>query len=190
MDISKRAEVCIGRCKDDPQLPTCLPQFLGSLLHLLINIEPDRCFVTRLTLQLAGGILRNVKSVGLAMLYWPIGLIIAISGFVTFLELSSYFPSRSGKEVVYLEQAYPRPKYFFPTAFAMLNVLLAFSSSNAITLSNYLFRIVGRSASEWESKGVAVAGYTLAVFFCIASNKWSLQFSNAVGVVKVGTLVL
>lgn len=142
------------------------------------------------------------------MLFWPIGLVIAISGFVTFLELASYFPSRSGKEVVYLEQAYPRPKYFFPTAFAMLNVLLAFSSSNAVTLSNYLFRIVGRSATEWESKGVAVAGYTVAVvctyqtllrttfrfltssLVCIASNKWSLWFSNAVGVVKITTLLL
>lgn len=45
----------------------------------------------------------------------------------------------------------------------MLNVLLAFSSSNAITLSNYLFRIVGRTATQWESKGVALAGYSVAV---------------------------
>lgn len=69
---------------------------------------------------------------GLSLIYWFIGLLVAISGFAVYLELSSYFPNRSGAEVVYLEQAYPRPKYLFPTAFAMLNVLLAFSSSNAI----------------------------------------------------------
>ena len=30
-------------------------------------------------------------------------------------------------------------------------------------LSQYIFRMVGRPAAEWESKGVAIAGYTLAV---------------------------
>lgn len=81
---------------------------------------------------LAGGIFQTLGSVGLSLIYWFIGLIIAGCGLAVYLELASYFPNRSGAEVVYLEQAYPRPKYFFPTAFAVLNVLLAFSSSNAI----------------------------------------------------------
>ena len=72
---------------------------------------------------------------GLSLIYWVIGLIVAGSGFAVYLELASYFPNRSGAEVVYLEQAFPRPKYFFPTTFAVLNVLLAFSSSNAIGMS-------------------------------------------------------
>jgi amino acid transporter len=73
--------------------------------------------------------------VGVSLLYWFIGLLVAGSGLSVYLELASYFPNRSGAEVVYLEQAYPRPKYFFPTAFAVMNVLLAFSSSNAIGMS-------------------------------------------------------
>lgn len=56
----------------------------------------------------------------------------AVAGFAVYLELASYFPNRSGSEVVYLEQAYPRPKYFFPIAFAVQSVILSFSSSNAI----------------------------------------------------------
>ena len=59
----------------------------------------------------------------------------ALAGFGTYLELASYFPNRSGAEVVYLEQAYPRPKYFFPIAFAVQSVLLSFSSSNAVGTS-------------------------------------------------------
>ncbi|TVY60444.1 hypothetical protein Focb16_v003688 [Fusarium oxysporum f. sp. cubense] len=47
-------------------------------------------------------------------------------------------------EVVWLEQGFPRPKHLFPVAFAVQSVLLSFSSSNAIVLSNYLWRIVGR----------------------------------------------
>jgi hypothetical protein len=58
--------------------------------------------------------------------------VIAASSLSVYLEYASYFPNRSGSEVVYLEQAFPRPKYFFPIAFAVQSVLLSFSSSNAI----------------------------------------------------------
>ena len=65
-------------------------------------------------------------------MYWVIGFIVSCAGLAVYLELASYFPSRSGAEVVYLEQAYPRPKYFFPVAFAVQSVILSFSSSNAV----------------------------------------------------------
>ncbi|KAH9213524.1 hypothetical protein DL95DRAFT_426057 [Leptodontidium sp. 2 PMI_412] len=106
-------------------------------------------------------------------------------------SLASYFPNRSGADDVYLEQAYPRPKYFFPTAFAVLDVLLAFSSSNSIVvLSTYLFRITDHEPTEWEAKGVAIAGHTVATIFSILSTKYSLYFSNSIGIVKVLTLVI
>ena len=48
-----------------------------------------------------------------------------------YLEFTAYFPSRSGSEVVFLEQAYPNPKWFFPTTFAVQSVILSFGSANA-----------------------------------------------------------
>jgi hypothetical protein len=48
-------------------------------------------------------------------------------------------------------------------AFAVQSVLLSFSSSNAIVLSQYVWRMVGRTPEAWEQKGVAIAGYTVAV---------------------------
>jgi amino acid transporter len=80
----------------------------------------------------AGSILNSTGSVGMAFIYWLIGFLMAVAGLCVYLELASYFPSRSGGEVVYLEQAYPRPKHFFPIAFAVQSVILSFSSSNAI----------------------------------------------------------
>lgn len=56
----------------------------------------------------------------------------AAAGLAVYLELAAYFPNRSGSETVYLEQAYPRPKHFFPIAFAVQSVILSFSASNAI----------------------------------------------------------
>jgi hypothetical protein len=113
------------------------------------------------------------------MIYWVLGALIAASSLSVYLEYASYFPNRSGSEVVYLEQAFPRPKYLFPTAFAAQFVLLSFSSSNAIgkfelstrlgfadkaiVLARYLFRIDGHAPSDWELKGVAIAGYSVVV---------------------------
>ncbi|KAM0346274.1 hypothetical protein ACHAPU_005701 [Fusarium lateritium] len=136
-----------------------------------------------------GSILNSTGSIGLALIYWFIGFIMAIAGFCVYLEFASYFPSRSGAEVVYLEQAYPRPKHFFPIAFAVQSVVLSFSSSNAIVLSRYLWRIAGKVPSDWEMKGVAIAAYTLAVICVIAHNKYSLWAVNVLGFIKILTLI-
>lgn len=111
---------------------------------------------------LAATILEGVGSVGLSMIYWFIGYLVAQAMLALYLELASYFPSRSGSEVVYLEQAYPKPRYFFPATFAMKHVVFSFGSSNAVVLAQYIFGIGGVSYTPWQLKGVAVAGYTLA----------------------------
>lgn len=103
--------------------------------HLLDAYAPSPCFITgkqHTHSSVAGSILNSTGSIGLALIYWFIGFIMAIAGFCVYLEFASYFPSRSGAEVVYLEQAYPRPKHFFPIAYAVQSVVLSFSSSNAI----------------------------------------------------------
>ncbi|PQE23859.1 high-affinity methionine permease protein [Rutstroemia sp. NJR-2017a BBW] len=149
------------------------------------NISPLGLEVTSLTTvflnigqMIAASILTNVGSVGLAMLYWALGLLISGCQFAIYTELASYFPNRSGAEVVYLEQAYPRPKYLLPTTFAVQSVLLSFSSSNAIVMADYLFAMGGYTPSNWEKKGLAVG------------TKHSLRISNVVGVIKLLTLVL
>ncbi|RSM09155.1 hypothetical protein CEP52_004307 [Fusarium oligoseptatum] len=134
-------------------------------------------------------ILNRSGSVGLALIIWVIGFFMAAAGFTVYLELASYFPNRSGSEVVYLEQAYPRPKHFFPVTFAVQSVILSFSSSNAVVLSRYLWRMTDTSPSEWQMRGVAIAAYTLAVIFVVASNKYSLYLVNFIGTLKLLTLV-
>lgn len=134
-------------------------------------------------------ILKGTGSVGLSLIWWLIGFLMASSALSVYLEFASYFPNRSGSEVVYLEQAFPRPRYLFPITFAIQSVLLSFSSSNAIVLAQYLFRINGHSPSAWELKGVAVAGYTVAFLLVAFNTKISYHVSNAIGVVKLVTLV-
>jgi hypothetical protein len=44
---------------------------------------------------------------------------------MVYSEYASLFPKRSGGEVVYLEQAYPRPQFLVPVMFAVTSVLLS-----------------------------------------------------------------
>ncbi|KAG8165747.1 hypothetical protein KVR01_004299 [Diaporthe batatas] len=137
-----------------------------------------------------GTILGSTGSIGLALFYWVIGFLMAAAGLAVYLELAAYFPNRSGSETVYLEQAYPRPKHFFPIAFAVQSVILSFSASNAIVLSRYIWRIAEKTPTDWESKGVAVAAYTLAVICVIANNRFSLWATNVLGVFKIALLIV
>lgn len=63
---------------------------------------------------------------------WLIGVVVSFSGLAVYNEFAAWFPNRSGSEVVYLEQAFPRPKFFFPITFAVITVLLSFSASNSL----------------------------------------------------------
>ncbi|KAH6633472.1 amino acid permease-domain-containing protein [Boeremia exigua] len=134
-------------------------------------------------------ILRYTGSIGAAMFYWTSGFFISLSSMGVYLEYAAYFPNRSGSEVAYLEQAYPRPKYFFPIIFAVQSVVLSFSSSNAIVLAQYLFAINGSTPSAWELKGVALASYTVAVLLLSFHTKYSYWLSNGIGMVKLLTLL-
>ncbi|KAF9690886.1 hypothetical protein EKO04_010936 [Ascochyta lentis] len=134
-------------------------------------------------------ILSYTGSVGASMFYWTSGFFISLSSMGVYLEYAAYFPNRSGSEVAYLEQAYPRPKYFFPVIFAVQSVILSFSSSNAIVLAQYLFAINGSKPSPWELKGVAAAGYTVTVLLLCFHTKYSYWLSNGIGIVKLLTLV-
>jgi amino acid transporter len=138
----------------------------------------------------AATILSGVGSVGLTMIYWFIGYLLSQSILSLYLEYASYFPSRSGSEVVYLEQAFPKPKYLIPTIFAAKHVIFSFASSNAVVMAQYIFGIGGVSYTPWQMKGVAVALYTLAYFVVSASTKWSLKLVIWFGIVKILTLVL
>ncbi|KAJ4183515.1 hypothetical protein NW755_009550 [Fusarium falciforme] len=134
-------------------------------------------------------ILNRTGSVGLALIYWVIGFVMAAAGICVYLELAGYFPNRSGSEVVYLEQQYPRPKHFFPITFAVQSVLLNFGSSNAIVLARYAWRMTFKEPTEWQVRGVAIAAYSLAIIFAVANNKWSLWASNFIGALKLLTLL-
>ncbi|PVH93935.1 amino acid transporter [Periconia macrospinosa] len=132
-----------------------------------------------------GNILRALDSVGLSLLYWVFGAIIAAAALAVYLEYASLFPNRSGGQVTYLEQAYPRPAFLFPTAYAFFTVAFSFSASNAVVLARYIYRAAGHPATEWENKGLAIGSYTFLAIICLLSTRWSMRLMNLISAVKL-----
>ncbi|KAI9163422.1 High-affinity methionine permease [Paramyrothecium foliicola] len=160
------------------------------------SVGPATIVMINVTMMIGTGIystpssiLGGTGSVGVSFVYWTIGYLICIAAGSVYLEFTAYYPSRSGSEVVFLEQAFPRPTWFFPTTFAIQSVLLSFGSSNAVVMANYIFKCADRAGSEWEVKGVAMVCYIAATLGLTFSTKYSYWFQNALGVLKILTIV-
>jgi amino acid transporter len=74
--------------------------------------------------SLPGAILNSVGSIGLLLVFWLLAPLVALCGVTVYTEYASLFPKRSGARVVYLEQAYPRPRFLVPVTFAITSVIL------------------------------------------------------------------
>lgn len=136
-----------------------------------------------------GSISKNLGSVGASILIWVVGIILSFAGLAVYTELASYYPTRAGAEVVYLEKAYRKPRYLLPVTFALQTVLLSFSSSNAVVFASYSFASTGHKATEWQAKGVACAAITAGCLATLLSTKWSLRLCNVISYVKLLVLV-
>ncbi|BCS23659.1 uncharacterized protein APUU_40103A [Aspergillus puulaauensis] len=159
-------------------------------------VGPATITLLNITMMIGAGIystpssiLSGTGSVGVSLVYWTLGYLLCLSSGAVYLEFTAYFPSRSGSEVVFLEQTYPRPMWLFPTTFAVQNVILSFGSANATVMANYLIQISGHDGTDWQVKGTALACYTLATLALVFHTKYAYWFSNAVGIVKICTLL-
>ncbi|KAL3461993.1 amino acid permease-domain-containing protein [Aspergillus heterothallicus] len=160
------------------------------------SVGPVTITLLNITMMIGAGIyvtpqsiLAATGSIGVSFIYWTLGYLLCLASGAVYLEFTAYFPSRSGSEVAYLEQAYPKPAWLFPTTFAVQSVILSFGSANATVMANYLWAISGRVASDWQIKGTALACYTLTTLSLIFNTKYSYWFSNAIGLVKISTLL-
>ncbi|KAK1847229.1 high affinity methionine permease [Colletotrichum chrysophilum] len=160
------------------------------------SVGPVTITLLNITMMIGAGIystpasiLAGTGSVGVSFVYWTLGYLLCMASGAVYLEFTAYFPSRSGSEVVFLEQAYPRPMWLFPTTFAVQSVILSFGSANATVMANYLIAISGHEGTDWQIKGTALACYTLATLTLVFNTKYAYWFSNGVGIVKICTLL-
>ncbi|KAG0695135.1 amino acid permease-domain-containing protein [Suillus ampliporus] len=154
-----------------------------------------------------GVVLNSVGSIGLLFVFWLLAPLFALGGLMVYSEYASMYPKRSGAEVVYLEQAYPRPQFLVPVAFAVTSVLLSFSATSSIVFAQYALTIFDVPITPASQTAVAITVCTvgvaceLPIFLALRYNmeldhavvglstKWSLRAVNFLTGLKVLSLV-
>ncbi|KAF8157117.1 APC amino acid permease [Crassisporium funariophilum] len=148
-------------------------------------------------------ILRSSGSVGVALIMWLIGALIAACGTAVYIELGTGLP-RSGGEKNYLEFIYRRPKFMVTCAFTVYTLIMAgcFSkkpylcilngtaTANSVVFSEYLLHSLSIEPTWFSTRLVA---FSCLTFICLVHGtvlKWGVRLQNALGLFKLVVLAL
>ncbi|GKZ67805.1 hypothetical protein AnigIFM60653_001712 [Aspergillus niger] len=131
-----------------------------------------------------GTIVKSAGSVGLSLLIWAVGTVLAACALAVSMEYGCMLP-RSGGEKVYLEYTYPRPRFLASTLIAVQAVVLGFTASNCIVFSKYTFFAFNVVPTELQHKALAVGLMTAVTIIHGCFLRTGIWIQNAFGWVKI-----
>ncbi|EAW21048.1 putative methionine permease [Aspergillus fischeri NRRL 181] len=131
-----------------------------------------------------GSIVKSVGSVGLALLVWLVGTVLAACGLAVSMEFGCMLP-RSGGDKVYLEYTYRRPRFLASTLIAVQAVLLGFTASNCIIFSKYTLFALSIEPTEYQQKALAVGLMTAITIVHGCFLKTGIWIQNLLGWMKI-----
>jgi len=136
-------------------------------------------------------ILANTDSVGASLIFWVLGGIMSFAGMLVYLEFGTALP-RSGGEKVYLERAYPRPRYLATCIFAVQFVLFAVSTGGSVVFSSYVLLAATGDAQSgtWLNRGIAIVAVSVVCLIHAFAPRPGIWISNALGCFKLILLLL
>ncbi|CAE6467378.1 unnamed protein product [Rhizoctonia solani] len=136
-------------------------------------------------------VLRSVGSVGMLIALYLFVPLITLAGLSVYIEFASMCGhKRSGAEVVYLEEAYPKPKFLLPTTFALTTALLSHVGVSATVFAKHILHGFDIEVTPIRQRSLAISMATVAIWVCLFSNKWALRVNGVAAVFKIGCLVL
>ncbi|KAL7268527.1 hypothetical protein RUND412_008848 [Rhizina undulata] len=136
-------------------------------------------------------VLQSTGSKGGAIMLWVAGALMTLTSLFVYLEFGLALPLNGG-ELIYLEKAYPYPRYLAICVFSVLFVLLANTSANAIAFSQYIimaFEPDNPIPDQRLQKFVALVCITIACLIHLFSRKMGLLLNNSLAIYKVILLV-
>ncbi|KXN82762.1 High-affinity methionine permease [Leucoagaricus sp. SymC.cos] len=134
-------------------------------------------------------ILRSAGSVGVTLIMWLVGSVIAGLGTTVYIELGTGLP-RSGGEKNYLEFIYRRPKFLMTCAFSVFAMITGTATANSVVFSEYLLHAADFTPTWLRTRLVAFACLSFLCFIHGTALKWGLRIQNALGLFKLVVLIL
>lgn len=133
-------------------------------------------------------ILQSSGSIGLSLIMWALGALIATAGLLVYLEWGTALPQNGG-EKRYLEFAYRKPRFLAICMFATYAVLLGWCAGNSIVVGEYLLAAAGKQSDRWNSRAIGLGVITFALLVHGLALKWGLRIMNLLGVFKSALLL-
>ncbi|KAJ7214391.1 APC amino acid permease [Mycena pura] len=124
-------------------------------------------------------ILSSSGSVGVALLMWVLGALIAAAGTAVYVELGTGLP-RNGGEKNYLEYMYRRPKFMVSCTYGIFTMISA-STRNIV-------HALGFPATGFNTRLAALLCLTFCFVMIGVFNKWSLRLLNVLATFKFAIL--
>ncbi|RAK99606.1 putative methionine permease [Aspergillus ibericus CBS 121593] len=132
-----------------------------------------------------GTIVKSAGSVGLSLLIWLAGTVLAACSLAVSMEYGCMLPRSGGEKVVYLEYTYPRPRFLASTMVAVQAVVLGFTASNCIVFAKYTFFAFNVQPTEFQHKVLAVGLMTAVTIVHGCFLRTGIWIQNALGWVKI-----
>ncbi|CUS13314.1 unnamed protein product [Tuber aestivum] len=135
-------------------------------------------------------ILKLTGSKGGALFLWVAGGVMTLTGLFVYLEFGVALPFNGG-ELVYLDEAYTRPKYIASCMFAIFFVLLGNTAANTIAFAKHMlvaFNPNEQSPDYRLQRFVALVCITFICLLHLFSRKMGIFVNNALAAYKVGLL--
>lgn len=111
-------------------------------------------------------IYRLSGSIGVSLIMWIVGFLIAVAGLMVYLEWGSAIP-KNGGEKNYLTYFYKKPKNLVLSMFAAYTFLLGGCAANSIVFGEYILSAAGQEPNRWNQRGV---GFACVSFAFIANS--------------------
>ncbi|CBF87100.1 hypothetical protein AN2560.2 [Aspergillus nidulans FGSC A4] len=177
-----RAESDIEPSTGRDGLPTATPgkylSWTSAYILVVSRVIGSGIFAT------PGSIVKSSGSIGLSLLLWGAGTVLAACGMVISMEYGCMLP-RSGGDKVYLEYTYPKPRYLASTLVAVQAVLLGFTASNCIIFAKYTVFAFGGAPTELTHKLFATGLLTLITIVHGRFRQTGIWIQNVLGWLKI-----
>jgi len=164
---------------------SCRPNLV--FLKKLTNCSVGRIIGTGI-FSTPSSITSSVGSVGAALMLWILGGVLSFAGLCVWLELGCMFP-HSGREKVYLEAAYKRPKLLATVLFSTQAVLLGFTASGCIVFASNILVAADHVVTPWNERAIAIGVIIFATCIHTFTPNAGVGLMNVLVAIKLSILI-
>ncbi|KAK0634057.1 amino acid permease-domain-containing protein [Immersiella caudata] len=156
----------------------------------------------------------NTQSIGVSIMIWLVGISMALSGVILYIELGLTVPRyrlggskektavvRSGGELPYLNYFFKLPRFLATCVFGVSFIVFGNTSVNSIAFALAILQATKQTADESSDETsaagsreavvcIAIAANTFACLLHSMSRKWGIRLNNLLGTLKLMMLFL